>query len=161
MSSLCTRAKLHYLHVGMYRISYTRWSPGNFSWLHQRVVTCPQMRQSLSLPQCSADAPSLCCQHALSLCPAKHATSRHVQLRKQPTLCTFQQAFSSLLFFFTAALSSNSKTYLFCFLLSSCSSLKCVNSKEIFKNTSLVFLLSCKNWPIKTYAFPDIFQKHT
>lgn len=62
----CITYKLwYYLHVIWYRISYTRWTPGKFSSLHQRMVTCPWMRQSFSLPQCSV-------QHFLPL-PSTHS----------------------------------------------------------------------------------------
>lgn len=78
INSLFTTAWFqHYLHVRMYRISYTRWSPGNFSSLHQRMITCPWMRQSLFAAVLCWCPPPL--QHAVPF-PAKHTPSRHVQL---------------------------------------------------------------------------------
>lgn len=83
------------LHVSRYRISYTRWTPGKFPSLHQRIVTCPWMRQSFSLPQCSVQCPPPFAFNMLSPTPpAKHATRRHFWLGKM-ALRAFFKAFPS------------------------------------------------------------------
>lgn len=156
-----------------YRISYTRWTPGKFSSLPQRIVTCPWMRQSFSLPQCSVQCPlPLPLTHSPPQPPpAKHATRRHFWLGKMAHLESFHLSVSFLFSLLDCCLSSNSKIYLFSLLpLEGTNNL---NFKEI-KRPPLQFcfvLFRCRNgstnaisrWKggTKAYAFSGTFQEQT
>lgn len=116
-NSVCPIERLqYYLHISGYRISYARWTPGNFSSLHQRMVTCPRMRQLFSLPQCSLfNTPSLCLQHALPFSPCKTCYQQTFSAwKKMVHFVDFLLSFFYLIFFWSwiTVLSSNSIIYL-------------------------------------------------
>lgn len=112
---LFTTYKLwYYLHVSWYRIPYTRWTPGKFSSLHQRMVTWPWLRQSFSLPQCSV-------QHCLPL-PSTHsppfpmqnmlAADIFTQKKNGPSCGLSLKLFHPYFSYWIVALSSSSKMYI-------------------------------------------------
>lgn len=124
------------MHASRYRISSTRWTPGKFSSVHQRIVTCPWMRQSFSLLQCSVQHPSLCLQHVLPVPSCKTCYQQTFSAWKNGPSCGlsfkhFQSYFSSWI------LSSNSKIYLSFPPLSSCWSVKTIWISKKWKTTTL------------------------
>lgn len=129
-NSVCPTERLQcYLHISRYRISYTRWTPGNFSSLHQRMVTCPWMRQLFSLPQCSVQHPLPLPSTCSPLLPCKTC---------------YQQTFSAWkkMVHFVDFLLSFFNVIFFCFVLDYCF--------VIQLNNLPIFFLFSSCWSVKT-----------